>query len=310
MKILIVLLLAVASIAHAQTNLRLTHAWAVGGGIDTVSRTLSDRLEKLHGYRVVVEIRSGANGTIAAVHTARAKDLALLIDQTTLYLNHHLVAGGMGIDPYKDLIALSSLAVQHSVIVVPWNLQVNSIEQLISTAKKQPEHLAFGHPGIGHPSYIVMRLMERDSQIRFLSVPYKNTMSVLTDLVGDRIQVTNANTTAVLPHARAQRLRILAKTDSSAVVPDFPNLPALAKWTTVNQSINVVLFASASLDRAQLGIIRRDVDNIVRDDREFAERIASTGLVARPMTSSQLQSIMAQDIKTWLGVLKDDVINQ
>src|SRR3954447_2270538 len=68
---------AIARTTRAQAGfpsrpLRLVVAWAPTGAIDTIARHLAQKLTEGLGQNVVVEIRSGASGSIGAAEVARA----------------------------------------------------------------------------------------------------------------------------------------------------------------------------------------------------------------------------------------------
>ena len=58
--------------AWPERNISMLHGLTVGGGVDVSARVIADGLSKRLGQQIVVELRPGAAGTLAAAQVARA----------------------------------------------------------------------------------------------------------------------------------------------------------------------------------------------------------------------------------------------
>src|SRR5688500_1410313 len=74
-KALFLMLMVLQGAAHAQAwpakPVRIIVAFAPGGSLDFVTRTVSDRLSQELGQPVIVENRAGANGNVGADYVAK-----------------------------------------------------------------------------------------------------------------------------------------------------------------------------------------------------------------------------------------------
>ena len=94
---------AVAQSAWPQQTVKLIVPQPPGGGLDTLSRILADRLSAMWGQQVVVENRAGGSSIIGVEAAARATDghTLLVANDSGLTFNPHLFAT-LPYDPVKD----------------------------------------------------------------------------------------------------------------------------------------------------------------------------------------------------------------
>ena len=70
---LLTLASAAAMAAYPEKPVTLVHGFGAGGNADSVARVIASELEKRLGQTFVVESRTGAGGTIASSHVAKAQ---------------------------------------------------------------------------------------------------------------------------------------------------------------------------------------------------------------------------------------------
>jgi tripartite-type tricarboxylate transporter receptor subunit TctC len=122
----LVLFGALASLAHAEDfpthPIRIVVPYPPGGAADVIARILAQHMGKTLGQPLVVENRSGAQGTVGTLAVANANPdgyTLLLFDSGVMTVNPVLEAD-VGYDPVKQFTAIG-LAAQspYAVIVRP-----------------------------------------------------------------------------------------------------------------------------------------------------------------------------------------------
>src|SRR5688500_15123505 len=97
--------------------IRMIVGFATGGGADLTARIIGQKLGETWGQQVVVDVRSGASGNIAAELVARSAP-----DGCTLLLvpNSHAVVGSLykklAYDPVADFAAVSLIGLYPYVL--------------------------------------------------------------------------------------------------------------------------------------------------------------------------------------------------
>src|SRR5688572_3902987 len=129
--------------------IRMVVAQSAGGNADFVSRAYAQRLAERLGQQIVVDNRPGGAGVIGTEIVARAvpDGYTLLVAPTGHAINPSLYSK-LPFHPLRDFAPVSLLATSSSVIVVPPQLPVRNVTELIALAKARPGKLHFASSGM------------------------------------------------------------------------------------------------------------------------------------------------------------------
>lgn len=228
-----VALLAAPLAAWAQAfpskTIRIIAPYAAGGGADTIARALAPKLSEALGQPVIVENRTGANGTIGSDFVAKsAPDGHTLV--STIGPSHHTIQffqKNVPYDPVKDFTAISIAGtVPQTLVVGPGLSQVNTLRDLINHARRNPGKLSFGSSGAGTSQHLGGILLNSAAGIDMLHVPYKGGAAALIDVLGGQIPVAILVLSNVNQHIKAGKLRALGVLEAkrSRAAPDIPTI--------------------------------------------------------------------------------------
>jgi tripartite-type tricarboxylate transporter receptor subunit TctC len=107
-------------------------------------------------------------------------------------------------------------------------LPVKSTKELIALARAKPGQLAYAMPGIGSITHMSTAYFLSTAKINMLSVPYKSTGAVMTELLAGQTQMIMGGLLPLQPFIQAGRLRPLAVTTAKRW-PTLPDVPAIAE---------------------------------------------------------------------------------
>lgn len=214
--------------AHAQSwptaPVKLVVAYPPGGAVDNVGRLLATKLAASLGQPVVIENKAGAGGLIGADAVAKAApDGSMFVLGT---VSSHAIAPSvykkMPFDPVADFAPVSLVALTPYFITVNTTVPANSLGEMIAYAKANPNKLNFGSSGTGTTPHLAGELFNTMAGVQIKHIPYKGSAPMVTDLLGNQVQVAFDNT--VIPNVKAGKLRALAVTGGSrlAAMPDVP----------------------------------------------------------------------------------------
>jgi tripartite-type tricarboxylate transporter receptor subunit TctC len=203
--------------------------FSAGSGADVVVRYYSDRLARLVGQPVVVENKVGVQGNIATEYVARAKadgyTIMITPASSTLAAARHLFKQ-LPFDPDRDFAPVTTLAKLSFAIAVDAKSPVRTIAELTEHLKKKPGH---GHYATGsNTGQVTGELYKSMAGLTTTYVPYKQTMSALTDLIGGEVDFMTYDVTFLVPQARSGRVRMLALT-SAARLSTLAEVPTMAE---------------------------------------------------------------------------------
>jgi len=220
---------AIPALAAAQfpdRPITLVVPYAPGGTADALARVIAQNLGQKLGQSVVVENKSGASGMIGEAYVARAKadGYTLLYDATPLSINPAL--HNQNFDPAVDLMPLTMVSVTPNILVVPKSSQLNSVADVVKTAKAEPGKLTFASGGTGTVQFMAGELFRQGWNLDMLHVPYKSGGPAIMATVGGQVNMMFTNISSTLPLVKDGQLKVLTITSPkrSALLPDTPTV--------------------------------------------------------------------------------------
>jgi tripartite-type tricarboxylate transporter receptor subunit TctC len=147
--------------------------FAPGGAADTVARVVAEEMRKHLGQNVVVENKSGASGNLAtqAILSAPADGYSVVFAAIHLATNPAL--RGVPYNPKSDLTMVSQITSVPVLMLSSVARPVNSPQDAVELARKEPGGLKVGSGGIGTSSHLAMELFSRSRNVPFIHVPYR-----------------------------------------------------------------------------------------------------------------------------------------
>ena len=206
--------------------IRLLIGFAAGGPTDIVGRRFADRLGAVLGQPVVVENRSGASGSIAAVEAARARPdgYTLMLATSSSHAIYVSLAVRPGFDPVADYAAVALIGVVPMVIGAHPAFAA-TLPEALAKIRAAPGEIALatsGNGGIAH--FAAELLLHQAGGLRANLVHYRGGGPAVQDAIAGHVPLVVETFATTLEHHRAGRLRILAAFSGqrSAAAPEVP----------------------------------------------------------------------------------------
>lgn len=218
--------------SHAQNYptrpVRILVPLAPGGGMDTVTRGLGQKLGDTFGQTFVVDNRPGAGSQVGLeILAAAAPDghTLMMLSATTvihplLYKSRH--------DIVRDFAPVSQVTAQGYAFLVHPTIPAKSVAELVQYVRANPGKLNYSSSGIGSPIHMSTELFQIATGTHMIHIPYKGMGAAYADLVGGRVELSFATVISSLVHIKAGRLRVLAVTPAKRV-PALPEVPTFAE---------------------------------------------------------------------------------
>lgn len=193
---------------------------------DTIARLVQPHMSEKLGQPWVVEVRSGASGTIASQAVARsAPDGHTLLVVLSAHAINPLAIPNLPYDTLKDFAGVSLTVRQPLVVTVHPSVKGATLKEFIAVAKSQPKGtLTFGSPGIGSLGFLLGEEINRRADLGMVHVPFKGGGPAVQALLNNEIQLLSLIPAILRPHIQAGRARALA-VSATARLPDFPDAP-------------------------------------------------------------------------------------
>ena len=278
----------ITPLVHAQATvnkwpektIKLIVNFPPGGTTDVVARSLAIKLGEALGQSVVVENRVGAAGNIGLDHVARsAPDGYTLLHSSDgpILINPHLQK--METDVAKDIVPVAPTAGTAMFLVVRPGIPVRNINELLTYARANPGKLTYGSAGSGSLQHIAIEMILSAAKINVLHVPYKGSQMIMTEMLGERVDLT-MDFGAAVPQIKAGKMRLLAVPGSNRS-PVFPETPTLLE-SGINVQVSFIsgVYAPAGTPAHIITRLNREITRIMQ----------------APETKAQLDSMMADTL--------------
>lgn len=208
--------------------IRVIVPYAAGGVVDIQTRALTQTLQAELGQPMVVEVKPGASGNIAAEFVARAPaDGYTLIVSASFMINNPLLETGLRWAP-KDFVPIGRFALSPSYFVVPASSPARSVKEFVELAKKANPPWQYADGGTGTPQTMANEVFKTVAGIALEPVMYKGAPPVIPDLLNGMVAMTISPSTVAIPHVKSGGLRALANINSRRS-PQLPDVPTIAE---------------------------------------------------------------------------------
>ena len=278
-----------------------------GGSPDTIARTLAQHLQGTWNQPVVVENRTGGSQNIGADAVAKsaADGYTWLLAPDNVFVTNPYLAKAAGFDPLTDLAPVTLLARIQFLLVVHPSVPAKSVGELVAYAKAHPGELNIGSSGTGSPQHLGGLLLQQLTGTKMNHVPYKGAAPAVTDLLAGRIQVWIGAANSLLPHIRAERVRLLA-TSASQRFSELADTPTVAEAGVAGYSLYpwLALFVPAKTPPDIVGRINGEVSRVL-SSAEVKARLVPQGMDLVTGSPDDLAALIRDEYASWGKVIRE-----
>ena len=222
---------AVAQTWPAARPVTMVVPFPPGPALDLVARLVGGKISDALGQTVVVENRSGANGTIGSSLVARATPDGYTLlaatagtHVTAVHLMKHLPY-----DPLKDFAPIVAAVEPVTCLAVHSAVPVDTVEELIAYARSHPDELSYGSSGLGSVFHMMGELFNQTAGVRIKHVPYRGVAPAMQDVISGHIPMVFISVSNAIPAMQTGRVKILAVLERTR----YPKLPQVRSMSEI-----------------------------------------------------------------------------
>ena len=302
--VLVVALVAAAGVAAAQTypvkSIRMIIPAPPGGGVDSVGRTIAQKLSEAVGQPVVADNRAGAGTMIGSELTAKAPpDGYTMLMVTNSHTINAALIKNLRYDPIRDFAPVTQVVAAPMLLVVHPSVPAASLQELLALARRRPGQLYYASAGSGSVTHLAGALFASMAKINLVHVPYKGGAPGLTDLVGGHVQIMFNNLISAATLVGAGRLRLLAVSGAKRIAA-LPQTPTIAESGVPGYETGswYGVLLPAQTPPEIVATLHREVVKILRLP-EIREKFALEGSDAIGNTPQEFAELMKNEIQKW-----------
>ena len=289
--------------AFPSKPIRFIVPFSPGGGTDTLTRIIAQKMSESWGQPVVIENRTGAGGTIGTGLVAKATpDGHTLLMSSSAFAITAAMSNNLPYDPLKDFAGVTRIGYSKGMLVVTSSLGVKTLKDFIELARSRPGKILFSSGGAGSSTHLNGERFRMAAGIKAVHVGFKGSSDAVLEVVTGRCHYVMAGLITTLPYVKDGRLIPLAVTTPtrSSILPDVPTMAETLPGYKRDGSH--VMLAPAATPRAILNQTSAEVRRIF-ELPEVVERLNKFDYLLVPSTPEEMDRILRADIQTFSEVI-------
>jgi tripartite-type tricarboxylate transporter receptor subunit TctC len=196
-----------------------------GSATDNGARAIADKLGEFLGQPVVVSVKPGAGGSIAASYVARAKPdgYTLMAVPGSPIIAVPFVQKNL---PYNidSFSYLSGYGVGTLYFMVKADSPYRNIADVVAAAKRKPRGVSYASYGVGVVAHFAAERLWDLAKVELNFVPYKSSSESIAAVLGGHVDLAVTGNTSNTD--KNGQMRVIAVTGAKRH-PGYPNIPTL-----------------------------------------------------------------------------------
>jgi tripartite-type tricarboxylate transporter receptor subunit TctC len=287
-------------------TVRVVNPYSAGSVADVFGRIVTQNMAAQWNASIILESRSGANGSLAAEDVARAApDGYTWLLVTTFFTTSPSLNITLRWDPVRDFIPIGQICRAPNFFIVPVSLPVKNVAEYVALAKAKPGTLNYGHPGKGSTGHLGFELFKRLAGIDVTPVGYRGYPQMVADIASGLITSTFLSANQALAQAQGGAIRIIA-TINDGRSKYFPDVPTMAEQGFAEASVTpwFGIVVPAGTPQPIVRRISGALENALAAP-QVRERLDLAGCAAKSAPLEEFADIIKSDIALWTKVVKE-----
>ncbi len=285
---------------------RIVVVFPPGGSSDIAARVLAEHYSQRLGQRFLVDNRPGAGGILGADIVAKSAPdgHTLLLSNTAPIVTSPPLYPQAAYDPVGGFTHIAYIGAAAIVIAAHPSVPATDLRGLVDWIKAQRTPPGYGTSGAGSVGHFLGELFQRQTGAALNHVPYRGSGPMLADLLGGSVKVAFDTLPQNVEHIKEGRLRGLAVSvpRRSGMAPEVP--------TTAEAGFPELLAENWLGLSGPRGLPDPIVQRLHAETAAGLEvpmvrhRLDEHGIASRPMSSSDFQGFVAEEVRKVGGAIR------
>jgi tripartite-type tricarboxylate transporter receptor subunit TctC len=287
-------------------TVRVVNPYSAGSVADVFGRIVTQNMAAQWKASIILESKSGANGSLAAEDVARAApDGYTWLLVTTFFTTSPSLNLVLRWDPLRDFVPVGQICRAPNFFIVPTSLPVKNVAEFVALARAKPGTLNYGHPGKGSTRHLGFELFKRLAGIDVTPIGYRGYPQMVADIAGGLITSTFLSANQALAQVQTGAIRIIAAI-SDGRSKYFPDAPTMAEQGYAEAQVTpwFGIVVPAATPQPIVNRISQALEIAIANP-EVRERLDLAGCAAKSAPLGEFADIIKSDIALWAKVVKD-----
>ena len=299
-----------ASAIDAQTypvkSIRVIIPASPGDSCDTLTRLIGPKAAERLGQQLTIDNRPGAGGQLglSLLTQAPSDGYTIACGQGGNMVIAPIAYQKVPYDTLKDFVPVAVLVSNFPALVVHPSVPFRNVNDLITYAKANPGKLSFGSNGEGAFIHFSTELLRTRAGFTYLHVPYKSVQTIVTEIMGGRIDAVLTSFITLQPHILAGRVRLLG-IGRATRAPNYPDFPAISE-TLPGFSAGgwFGIIAPAGTPREAVTVLNREVNRALMLP-DVRDKLTAFALEVHNETPEHFGAVIRRDMEKWGRLARD-----
>jgi tripartite-type tricarboxylate transporter receptor subunit TctC len=286
--------------------IRIVIPYSPGSVTDVFARIIAQNMQEQWKGSIVVESKSGANGSIAAEEVARAApDGYTWLLVTTFFTASPSLNTALRWDPVRDFVPVGQVCRAPNFFVVPTALPVTSVAEYVALAKAKPGELNYSHPGKGSTGHLGFELFKRLAGIDVTAIGYRGYPQMVPDITSGLISSTFLSANQAVAQVQSGAIRVIGAI-SDGRSKYFPDAPTLAEQGFAEAQVTpwFGVVVPKGTPQPVVDQISKALEAALATS-DVRQKLDVAGCEARSAPLQAFADIIKADVTVWAKVVKE-----
>jgi len=275
---------------------------APGGGNDILGRKIAFNLSERFGKSFVVDNRGGAGGRVGVKYTSkRAPDGYTVLFTSVSIVTSHVIHKAL--NPLEHFAPVARVATGPLAIVVHPSVPINSVGELIATAKQKPGELIMASSSAGSINHVAASFLRVMADIDFKIVIFKGGGPAVIDLLGGHSHFMFGTLPMLMPQIDAKKFRPIGTTGKVR----SPSLPDVGVVADVVPGYEITqwwgLFAPIGTPAPIIDKLTKEIKEVVALE-DVKKQFVTEGAEVDYMSPADFKPYLEENLAHWFKVVK------
>jgi tripartite-type tricarboxylate transporter receptor subunit TctC len=286
--------------------IRIVIPYSPGSVADVFARIVAQNMQEQWKGSIVVESKSGANGSIAAEEVARATpDGYTWLLVTTFFTSSPALDPKLRWDPVRDFVPVGQICRAPNFFIVPSTLPVETVAEYIALARAKPGTLNYSHPGKGSTGHLGFELFKRLAGIDVSGIGYRGYPQMVPDIASGLINSTFLSANQALAQVQTGAIRIIGAINDGRS-KYFPDVPTMAEQGFAEAQVTPwfgVVVPAGTPQPVTARISKALEAALATSDVQQKLDVAGCEMKSAPLQA--FANIIRSDVAVWAKVVKE-----
>jgi tripartite-type tricarboxylate transporter receptor subunit TctC len=285
---------------------RVVIPYSAGSVVDVFGRIVAQNMAAQWNASIILESKSGANGSIAAEDVARATpDGYTWLMMTTFFTASPSLNTSLRWDPVRDFIPIGQMCRAPNFFIVPTSLPARNVAEYVALAREKPGKLNYSHPGKGSTGHLGFELFKRLAGIDVTAVGYRGYPQMVADISSGLITSTFLSANQALAQVQTGSIRIIAAINDGRS-KYFPDVPTMAEQGFAEAQVTpwFGIVVPAGTPQPIVDRISKALE-VALATPDVQQKLDLAGCEAKSAPLKQFADIIKADVVLWAKVVKD-----